>query len=242
MNIAAREDRAIGVLANAVDVHRTWNLGRTKVQALKGVSVEVRSGELLAICGPSGSGKTTLLNLLGLLDRPDQGDVLLLENSAMNLSESKRASLRSQTLGFVFQSFNLLPVLDALENVMMPLWVAGKFDKSAADHAKELLDAVGLSSQMHQRPDRMSGGQRQRVALARALVMKPSLVLADEPTANLDSESSNQVMELIEELNRSTKTAFVFSTHDDRVVTRVHRCVQLRDGLVETENLIGIES
>jgi len=222
-------------VAGVRGVHRRWRLGRTEVHALRGVDLDVFPGELLAICGPSGSGKTTLLNLLGLIDRPDQGEVLLGGRAVQTLPEGERAVLRNRHLGFVFQSFNLVPVLDALENVLLPLQIAGRVGAAERARAGELLDAVGLAAQMKQRPDRMSGGQRQRVAVARALVTRPRLVLADEPTANLDGESTAQVMQVIKELNRATGATFVFSTHDERVVAHMHRRVMLRDGRVQTE-------
>lgn len=212
------------------NVHRTWRLDRTEVHALRGVDLDVYPGELLAICGPSGSGKTTLLNLLGLIDRPDSGEVLLQGRAVQALPARELAALRNRSIGFVFQNFNLVPVLDALENVLLPLQIRGRVSAADASYARQLLEEVGLSGQMRQRPDRMSGGQRQRVALARALVTRPSLVLADEPTANLDGESTSLVMQVIKALNRSTGATFVFSTHDDRVVAQVHRRVQLRDG------------
>jgi len=220
-------------IASARGVHKRWRLDRTEVHALRGVDLDVYPGELLAICGPSGSGKTTLLNLLGLIDWPDSGEVLLDGRNTASLKPAALAALRAERIGFVFQNFNLVPVLSALENVLLPLQLRGRADGAGRARARALLDRVGLSRQLDQRPDCMSGGQRQRVALARALVGQPALVVADEPTANLDGESTAAVMGLVREINRETGTTFVFSTHDERVVTQVHRRVLLRDGLMQ---------
>jgi putative ABC transport system ATP-binding protein len=221
-------------------LHRTYRRGHTSVQALRGVSLEVAAGELLAICGPSGSGKTTLLNMIGLIDRPDEGRVLLNGEDVGSFSQDKMAAMRNRCIGFIFQSFNLMPVLTAYENVLLPLQIRGRIGKAERERAKMLLAEVGLAEHMGARPDRMSGGQRQRVAIARALVTDPQLVIADEPTANLDTETSERVMALIGELNRSRGVTFVFSTHDSRVIDHMHRCVWLQDG--RTTPLTGAPS
>jgi putative ABC transport system ATP-binding protein len=218
------------------DVHKTYRQGQMDVQALRGVSMNVHERELLAICGPSGSGKTTLLNLIGLIDTPTSGQVSMAGQALGGLSSDRLARLRSQEVGFVFQSFNLLPVLSAFENLLLPLQLQGRVKGAQRERALRLLDDVGLSAQAHARPDHLSGGQRQRVAIARALVTQPSLVIADEPTANLDTESTEQVMELFHALNRTHGVTFVFSTHDSRVIERVDRCVWLKDGCLQTLN------
>ncbi len=229
----AATPRAVEPVLRARGLHKTWQLGRTPVLALQNVDLDVHPGELLAICGPSGSGKTTLLNLVGLIDRPTRGEVWLQGRAVQALPVSELARLRSQHIGFVFQHFNLVPVLSALENVLLPLQIRGAVAAAQRERAVGLLGEVGLAQQMHQRPDRMSGGQRQRVALARALVTQPQLVMADEPTANLDSDSTAGVMALVQRLNRSTGVTFVFSTHDPRVIDHMHRCVWLRDGRLQ---------
>ncbi len=217
-------------LVSLTNLHRTYRLGQTRVPAVRGVSMEVQRGELLAICGPSGSGKTTLLNMIGLIDRPDEGRVLLNGEDVGSFSQDKLAGVRNRNIGFIFQSFNLMPVLTALENVLLPLQIRGRVGKVEREKARALLAEVGLADQLGARPDHMSGGQRQRVAIARALVTDPQLVIADEPTANLDTDTSERVMALIGELNRSRGVTFVFSTHDSRVIEHMHRCVWLKDG------------
>ncbi len=217
-------------LVSLTNLHRTYRLGHTRVLAVRGVSMEVQRGELLAICGPSGSGKTTLLNMIGLIDRPDEGRVLLNGEDVGGFSQDKLAGVRNRNIGFIFQSFNLMPVLTALENVLLPLQIRGRVGKAEREKARALLVEVGLADQLGARPDHMSGGQRQRVAIARALVTDPQLVIADEPTANLDTDTSERVMALIGELNRSRAVTFVFSTHDSRVIEHMHRCVWLKDG------------
>ncbi|BEP96362.1 ABC transporter ATP-binding protein [Acidovorax sp. A79] len=214
-------------------LHRSFSLGHTTVKALRGVDLKIHAGEMLAVWGPSGSGKSTLMNMIGLIDRPDTGNVCFKGIEVLALSDDELSDCRSRNIGFVFQSFNLVPVLTALENVMLPLQLQGVGAQVARAKAQGLLDAVGLGAHLNHRPDRMSGGQRQRTAIARALVADPELVIADEPTANLDSESSQNVISLMRELNRDTGTTFVFSTHDQRLLDHVPRAVQLRDGIIE---------
>ncbi len=213
-------------------LRKTYRQGQSAVQALRGVSLDVAPGELLAICGPSGSGKTTLLNMVGLIDRPDAGHVHLRGQDVGSLSRNQLAELRNLHIGFIFQNFNLMPVLSAYENVLLPLQIRGGVGRVGRERARALLAEVGLAEHLHARPDRMSGGQRQRVAIARALITDPQIVIADEPTANLDTETSQRVMALIGQLNRSRGVTFVFSTHDPRVTRHMHRCVWLADGQV----------
>jgi putative ABC transport system ATP-binding protein len=218
-------------------IHKTYRQGAVTVEALRGVDLVIAAREMLAICGPSGSGKSTLLNLVGMLDEPTSGSVTLDGQDVLRLSRNAKADLRSSAIGFIFQSFNLIPVLSALENVLLPLRLRGKLDDAATRRGRELLDRVGLGAQLRATPDRMSGGQRQRVAIARALVTQPRLVVADEPTANLDTETSLLVMDLIASLRRELQTTFVFSTHDPRILGHMDRTVHLRDGRVVTGDI-----
>ncbi len=228
-----------GSIVSLNNLHKTYHLGQTTVQALRGVSLDVAPGELLAICGPSGSGKTTLLNMIGLIDRPDSGRVLLDGQDVGGFSPDRMAALRNRNIGFIFQSFNLMPVLTAYENVLLPLQIRGRIGRAEREKARALLAEVGLAEHLDARPDRMSGGQRQRVAIARALVTDPQLVIADEPTANLDTDTSFKVLALIGRLNRTLGITFVFSTHDSRVTDHMQRCVWLKDG--RAANLTGAQ-
>ena len=214
------------------DVTRVYRIGEVETRALRGVTMTVEEGEFTAIVGPSGSGKTTLLQLLGCLDRPTDGTVRLEGQDVSQLNANQRADLRKGTIGFVFQFFALIPGLTAYENVELPLLLMGKSGKERKERVTELLAAVGLSDRAHHRPDQMSGGEQQRVAIARALATHPVLVLADEPTANLDTENGRQVMEIMQRLNQETGTTFLFATHDPRVIPFARRVVTLRDGKV----------
>ena len=211
------------------DVSKTYRLGKVDVTALAGVSLVVKAGEFLAVAGPSGSGKTTLLNLIGCLDTPTSGEVAIDGEAISGLSSGRRADLRARKLGFVFQTFNLIPVLTAWENVEYPLLLQrGRRDVSA--RVRAAFAHVGLADRSRHRPPELSGGQQQRVAIARALVTEPALVLADEPTANLDSRTGHEIVELMRTLNRERGTTFIFSTHDARVMAHAHRVVHLADG------------
>ncbi|TFW28979.1 ABC transporter ATP-binding protein [Massilia horti] len=223
-------------LARLTDIHKTYLQGAVAVDALRGIDLTIAPGEMLAICGPSGSGKSTLLNIIGLLDEPTEGSMVLGGQRVMDLTRNARADLRRAALGFIFQSFNLVPVLSALENVLLPLRLRGKLAHGDKARAQQLLSRVGLSAHMGARPDRMSGGQRQRVAIARALIGQPQLVVADEPTANLDSANSMLVMDLLASLRRELGTTFVFSTHDNRILGHMTRIVHLRDGRIAVED------
>ncbi len=217
------------------DVTRVYRIGEVETPALRGVALDVEKGEFTAIVGPSGSGKTTLLQLMGCLDKPTSGTVHINGHDVTQLGPNKRADLRKGTIGFVFQFFALIPGLTAYENVELPLLLTGEKKRERHERVNELLEAVGLSERAHHRPDQMSGGEQQRVAIARALATRPVLVLADEPTANLDTENGNQVMEIMQRLNAETGTTFVFATHDPRVIPFARRVVTLRDGQV-TDN------
>jgi putative ABC transport system ATP-binding protein len=213
------------------DATKTYGSGAAAVHALEKVSLAFEPGEFTAISGPSGSGKTTLLNLVGLLDVPTSGSVSITEQAAAGLGSRALARLRAQNIGFVFQSFNLVPVLTATENVEMALHLAG----TAGDRrklAEVALAAVGLGEMLKRKPAELSGGQQQRVAVARALVKKPAVVIADEPTANLDSTTGGQILDLMRQMNDERKATFIFSTHDPMVMARARRVIALHDGQV----------
>jgi len=214
-------------------VHKTYRLGEHVVRALQGVDLSVQRGELLALTGPSGSGKSTILNLCGLIDTPDSGDIVLGGTSVKHLNESQRTLLRRDAMGFVFQSFNLVPVMTVAENVDYPLFIAGVGAAERRQRVAAQLEAVGLQEHAHHRPDALSGGQRQRVAIARALVKRPRLVIADEPTASLDSHTADQVLELMRERGHAEGAAFVIATHDSRLTSRCDRIVALLDGRLQ---------
>ena len=215
---------------------RDFKIGELETHALRGVNLSIENGEFTALVGPSGSGKTTLLQLIGLLDQPTTGDVFINGRDVTHLNRNQRADLRRGAIGFIFQFFALIPTLTAYENVEMPLLLNGTKSRERRARVMEMLEAVGLTDQVHHRPDQLSGGQQQRVAVARALSMHPSLVLADEPTANLDTENGRQVMEIMQKLNKETGVTFVFATHDPRVIKYAKRVVTLRDGLIVENN------
>jgi putative ABC transport system ATP-binding protein len=214
------------------NLSKIYHFGDVEVTALNRVNLDIAEHEFIAVWGPSGSGKSTFCNLIGLLDTPTSGEVLIREQSVAQLSDAKRSEIRNEYIGFVFQNFNLVPVLSALENVMLPLQIKGVSKKEAKAKAVKLLEEVGLADRMHHRPQKLSGGQQQRVAIARALVTDPLLVIADEPTANLDTKSANLIVNLMRKINETRGAAFVFSTHDDRLLDRVDRKIHLQDGTV----------
>jgi putative ABC transport system ATP-binding protein len=214
-------------------VHKTYHLGQHVVQALRGIDLAVQRGELLALTGPSGSGKSTILNLCGLIDTPDSGDIVLDGRSVTGQDENQRTLMRRDAMGFVFQSFNLVPVMTVAENVDYPLFIAGVPAAQRRERVAAQLAAVGLQDHAQHRPDALSGGQRQRVAIARALVKRPRLVIADEPTASLDSHTADQVLDLMRELGHSEGAAFLIATHDSRLTQRCDRIVALLDGRLQ---------
>lgn len=221
------------------DLHKTYNHSQVPVHALRGVDLKITKGEFTAIVGPSGSGKSTLLNIIGGLDVPTEGKILISGQNIATLTEAELIDFRKKNIGFVFQSYNLIPVLTALENVEFIMLLQKRDKKERQDRAISLLKSVGLEDKINKRPNELSGGQQQRVAVARALASKPSFVLADEPTANLDSTSSGNLLDIMERLNHEEDMTFVFSTHDQRVIDRAHRIVHLIDGRIDTdENLI----
>jgi putative ABC transport system ATP-binding protein len=214
-------------------VYKDYLLGEQKVPALKDITLAIEPGVFLAIAGPSGSGKTTLLNLIGCIDTPTSGTICINDQDVSGKTPDQLADLRARTIGFIFQTFNLLPVLTAAENVEYPLLQRPDIDK--ADRKKRVdhfLDIVGLTPYMHHRPNQLSGGQRQRVAIARALAIQPSIVLADEPTANLDRATGKEILQLMKSINRKLGTTFIFSTHDRRVMAMADRLVRVEDGTI----------
>lgn len=226
------------VLLELKGVEREFALGETRIRALRGIDLSVKRGEFVAIWGPSGSGKSTLLHILGLIDSADRGSVLFEGEDVAKLSDNALSDRRNHKIGFVFQSFNLVPVLTALENVSLPLQVQNRPAAEVRERAAEGLARVGLGDFLKFRPDRLSGGQRQRVAIARALVGRPQLLIADEPTANLDSQTSREVIDLIEKLNQETGVTCIFTTHDPRLLARVPRQLKLQDGLISQDSYV----
>jgi putative ABC transport system ATP-binding protein len=217
------------------EVKKAYRTGPIEVPALRGISLRVAPGEFLAIAGPSGSGKTTLLNIIGGLDRADTGEVLVERKNLQLLSSGELARLRLQRLGFVFQAYNLLPVLTALENAEFTLLLQGVPVKQRKERVQKLFAEIGLAGLEHRRPGELSGGQQQRVAVARAMVTEPALILADEPTANLDSVTATALLEVMEQLNRAHNTTFVYSTHDPQVMERARRLIRLHDGQIASD-------
>ncbi|MDP9313999.1 MAG: ABC transporter ATP-binding protein [Chloroflexota bacterium] len=224
-------------------LRKAYHGGAVRVEALRSIDLRIERGELVAIIGPSGSGKTTLLNCLAGLEQDFEGDVVLAGHSLRALSDDRRARLRAAKTGFIFQAFNLLPTLSALENVEMPLLIAGQGGRAARRRAWSMLEAVGLTDRAHHRPAALSGGQQQRVAIARALVNSPAIVWADEPTGNLDSESAAEIMALIRQLNRENQQTFVIVTHSPDVASSARRLVQMRDGhIIRDEPLHALDT
>jgi ABC-type lipoprotein export system ATPase subunit len=229
------------LIVQAWGVHKTYHTGQVSVPALRGVDLSVWRGEMVAIMGPSGSGKTTLLNCLSGLDTADQGQILIDGVPLLEMSDRERTAYRAQKMGFVFQFYNLLPVLSAVENVELPLLVSGVRLGEARKRALESLAQVGLAQRANHRPAELSGGERQRTTIARALVNRPALVWADEPTGDLDSETANEIMDVLVDLNRERRLTFILVTHDRAVGARCQRIVRMRDGLVEAEQPVTVQ-
>jgi len=228
------------MLVRAEDVTKTFETGKLEVRALRGITLDIAAGEFLALVGPSGSGKTTLLNLIGALDRPTSGKLTVLGRDLAGMGKSERAQLRLTSLGFVFQAYNLVPVLTARENVEFVLELQGMASRERRDRSGAVLDELGLGELRNRRPREMSGGQQQRVAVARAVAARPKLVLADEPTANLDTENAQMLMGMMRRLRDDQGMTFLFSTHDHRVVDHATRVVTLRDGTVASDERPGV--
>lgn len=229
------------VIVEMKDVEKDYPLGKTIVRALRGIDLDIERGEFTTIAGPSGSGKTTLLNLIGCIDVATRGSVKVDGKDTAKLNDQQLTALRLHTLGFIFQTFNLIGVLDLFQNVEFPLLLKGGMTKAERRKTvEEMVAKVGLTDQMTQRPNELSGGQRQRVAIARALVTRPKIVLADEPTANLDSVTGTQIIDLMKEINHQDETTFIFSTHDAKVMAHADRVIELVDGkLVPTDGERG---
>jgi putative ABC transport system ATP-binding protein len=219
------------------DMKKIYDLGTVKVNALNGVDLDIHENEYVAIMGPSGSGKSTLMNLIGCLDTPSSGEYYLANERVAGLSDSKLAEIRNRRIGFVFQTFNLLPRASALQNVELPLVYAGESPSQRRRRAKEALEAVGLADRMKHKPNELSGGQRQRVAVARALVTNPSLILADEPTGNLDSKTGAEIMDLIDKIHAEGNT-IILVTHEEDIARHARRIIRLRDGKIEVDYLV----
>lgn len=219
-------------IIKATGIYKTYNPNKIPVHALKGVDLGIEKGEFTAIVGPSGSGKTTLLNIIGGLDQPDKGSIVINDTDISNLKDNQMINFRRDHIGFVFQAYNLIPVLTAKENVEFVMVLQQKSKKERTERAEYLLNAVDLNDKMDKRPSELSGGQQQRVAVARALASNPAFVLADEPTANLDSVTTANLLDMMLELNEREEMTFVFSTHDQRVIDRARRVVKLEDGVI----------
>ena len=224
-------------IVECIDVTKSYRLGEIEVHALKDVSFVIEKGEFTAVAGPSGSGKTTLLNLVGGLDASDAGSIVVDGNAFDQMSQSRLANLRLHKIGFIFQAYNLIPVLSAAENVEFVMLLQGVNARERQHRAKEILDDVGLADKYDRRPAELSGGQQQRVAVARAIVSNPSIVLADEPTANLDSETGNGLLEMMRRMNEEKNVIFIFSTYDKMVMDYARRLILLRDGRLADDRM-----
>lgn len=218
-------------------ITKYYQMGQVIIKALNGVDLDIYENEYLALMGPSGSGKSTLMNMLGCLDTPTDGSYILNDKNVSSLTEGDLAEIRNKEIGFVFQTFNLLPRLSAMENVAMPLIYAGLSKKKRVARSEEMLTAVGLGERTHHKPNEMSGGQRQRVAIARALVNSPSIILADEPTGNLDSKTSDEIIEIFHEIHQQGNTV-IMVTHEEDVAQNAHRIVRLKDGVIDSDKMI----
>ncbi|MBF0361876.1 MAG: ABC transporter ATP-binding protein [Oligoflexia bacterium] len=231
----------ISNLISVENVCKDYKLGAVTVNALKEINIKISIGEFMTIAGPSGSGKTTLLNLIGCVDVPTEGELVIDGKGISRLSDKELTELRLNTIGFIFQTFNLIPVLNVYDNVEFPLLLKNDLSKNKKERKERVmyfLDKVGLADHLNHRPSELSGGQRQRVAIARALVSKPKIVLADEPTANLDSETGQNIIDLMKKINREDHTTFIFSTHDTSIIKQAQRVVVLKDGHISSDEMM----
>jgi len=226
----------MGQIINTTDIKKSYVMGSETIHALKSISISINKGEYVAFMGPSGSGKSTLMNIIGCLDTPTSGTYILNNNDVSDLTENELAEIRNKEIGFVFQTFNLLPRASSLENVALPLIYAGYGKEDRDEKALAALDGVGLKDRAYHKPNELSGGQRQRVAIARALVNDPSIILADEPTGNLDSKTSYSIMDLFAELHQKGNT-IIMVTHEEDIAEYAHRIIRLRDGLIESDTV-----
>ncbi len=217
------------------NIHKSYFMGKQELEVLRGITLNIRKNEYVALMGPSGSGKSTLMNILGCLDSATTGKYILNNQDVSYMEDNALADVRNQEIGFVFQQFNLMPRLTALENVALPLVYAGMGKKSRTEKAKQVIEMVGLTDRSHHKPNELSGGQCQRVAIARALVNDPSIILADEPTGNLDSVTSQEIMEIFGDIHRAGNT-LILVTHEEEIANHAHRMVRLRDGQIESDN------
>ncbi len=216
------------------DIKRSFLLGTEEIQVLKGINLEIEKGDYVALMGPSGSGKSTLMNILGCLDTPTSGTYILNDKDVSKLTDNQLAEIRNKEIGFVFQTFNLLPRTTAIDNVALPMIYAGKSKNERTQRAEEVLSQVGLQDRMDHHPNQLSGGQRQRVAVARALVNNPSIILADEPTGNLDTKTSIEIMALFDQIHKKGNT-IILVTHEEDIAAHAHRIIRLRDGVIESD-------
>jgi len=219
-------------LISTMSLTKRYQMGEVSIHALNNVNLTINKGEFVAIWGPSGSGKSTLCNMIGLIDCPCSGSMVLDGRDVGKLTDNQLSELRNKYIGFIFQGFNLIPVLTALENVTLPLQIRGDYHSDANKKAADLLSEVGLGDHMHHRPQKLSGGQQQRVAIARALITEPAIIIADEPTANLDSVTAQRIIGTMHDLNKQNKTTFIFSTHDQRLLEHAERKILLTDGCI----------
>lgn len=224
-------------IVELVNISKTYPLGHREVKALKNISLTIERGEFMSIAGPSGSGKTTALNMIGCIDIPTSGLVRINGLSTTELSDDEQTELRHKTIGFIFQSFNLIPVLNVYENIEFPLFLDKRLNGNGREWINYLLEEVGLSEWAKHKTNELSGGQRQRVAIARALATRPEIILADEPTANLDSVTGDKIITLMSKINKEFKTTFIFSTHDMKIVSKASRIVTMKDGSVESDEI-----
>ncbi|NLI63028.1 MAG: ABC transporter ATP-binding protein [Methanosarcinaceae archaeon] len=222
-------------MLEVVDLRKSYFLGDTEIPILKGISFDVYDGEFISIVGPSGSGKSTLMNLLGCLDRPTSGKIYIRNKDVSSMNDNELSNLRGLEIGFIFQKFNLIPRMNALENVMLPTYANKRKGVDAKEKAISLLKKVGLEDRMHHKPNELSGGQSQRVAIARALINEPSIILADEPTGNLDTKTGDEVMELFQMLNKN-KTTIIMITHNNSLAKKTNRIIRILDGKIDVEN------